>query len=675
MFRLSPQRLGIILLTTTLLTLAFRPALELFTLSARLADWNDSELSADDLEAMFDLAEFDPTQGRIRLEEATFLRHTQTLLDEKLLDAEGEYFQYYPPQAHLRIAWYENIINAIPEFADNAYRYAYGERPTQDAYFAYLATHVSRDPDNLKALWDRFGNRILDLVPAAVYRSTDLSGYTQALLSTYADLHNRGDFEQLMRDIDRAEKTIDPDDWASNISEGLYRIFEPFFASELVSQWRRDEAMLDHDDYNEVVWFYSFWLRRWREGNVAVVYQILLDINAHYDKAGEAALVLTPTLGDLPDLSDEARMIFEDNRKLYYEVEDGKRKFEDLNDQELAQYSFFEERVAMFDQADFYAIDPFYVGGCASRPTSIYASTTLPSQGENDYQVSNLVDLSLGTAWVEGVVGNGLGQSLVYRYDLSPGEQRELQALAIHNGYVKSQTAWQNNGRVKAMKLFVNGQLLATLQLEDVRNVQVFDLKPLVRLLPEDPVFRFEIQDVYPGDKYQDVAISELNFGYRACQCLGAGAQVRLPEGATRAIEAVQVGDVVWGVDPATGRSGPAEVLAVASPWHTQMWQLRLSDGHTLTLSSDHPVWTEAGWQAVRPQMARHYRGMAQVATLQVGDQLPDGRRIEAIESLRGRQQTYTLTRLSGGYTAFVADGLWIGVEDTGFTASPASAE
>lgn len=660
----KPLKLSLLLVSLGLLIMAFRPASELVSLSVRLSDWGESEISDSELREMFTLTSVKPDQNIIQMDDRVLIQHSRSLLYDILINQSGEIFQYYPPKSNLRIAWYERIVNQVPDFADNKYRYAYQTGTQREQYFAYLATHLNRDSDNLSQLWNSYGQNIMNLMPGYIYQQSGMKGYTEALLAVYRHFENQpSGFNSQMLSFDAAEKRIDPDSWDSNISEGLYNIFKGSFEPNVAREWRRDQAYLDYDDYNEVVWFHSFWLRRWREGNATTVKQILEDIEENYaDQVGDL-IVLSPTLGDAPDFSNEAKMIFEESQKIYQQVENGLRIYEDLPESKQRLYDEFEERFYMADNPSFYGLDPFYVGGCASPPNSIYASTSLASQGSSSYKVENLTDLDLGTAWVEGVEGNGIGQSLVFEYDLAAGEQSELQSLAIHNGYIKSQKAWNDNGRVKEMTLFVNGHPFATLKLEDVRNVQYFDLSHLSSTLPDDPVFRFEIREVYPGARYKDVAISELNFGYRACQCFTAGAQVTMADGSLKAIEEIRIGDEVLAYRPATGLEGVAKVEATVAPYHDQMWEISLSDGEYLTLSSDHPIWTYEGWKAVRAELAEHYQNVPQATALTVGDLLSDGRTVEAITSIRKRQQTFTITRLSGGFTAFMVNGLWVGVE------------
>ncbi|MCL2727160.1 MAG: hypothetical protein FWD56_02100 [Bacteroidales bacterium] len=157
---------------------------------------------------------------------------------------------------------------------------------------------------------------------------------------------------------------------------------------------------------------------------------------------------------------------------------------------------------------------------CDGGPYRVTASSYLKSQNANiTYFPDNAHDLSFETAWVEGVKGQGIGEYLTYYF--KPTAPR-ITDIIIANGYVKSEKAYRDNSRVKRLKLYINDIPVAILNLEDVRQEQIFTFKPIgrrsenipwseVEKLP-DWTLKFEILEVYPGDRYEDTAISEIYF-------------------------------------------------------------------------------------------------------------------------------------------------------------------
>lgn len=155
---------------------------------------------------------------------------------------------------------------------------------------------------------------------------------------------------------------------------------------------------------------------------------------------------------------------------------------------------------------------------CGGGPRKISASSHLTGQGENTYTPENAHDFSYKDAWVEGVNGYGIGEYLLYEF--APGSPRITDIIVV-NGYVKSKKAWQENSRVKKLRVYYKDEPLADLLLEDSRTEQYFKFDPIgygdrsnIKLLEkkEPWTLKFEILDVYKGSKYDDTVISEIYF-------------------------------------------------------------------------------------------------------------------------------------------------------------------
>ncbi|NNM15522.1 MAG: hypothetical protein HKO56_02600, partial [Bacteroidia bacterium] len=154
---------------------------------------------------------------------------------------------------------------------------------------------------------------------------------------------------------------------------------------------------------------------------------------------------------------------------------------------------------------------------CGGGQDSLSASSVLLPNKSNTYAASNAHDLSYKTAWVEGADGYGIGEYLIYH--VQPTNPRITEIIVV-NGYVKSEQAWKENSRVKKLLMSVDDKAYAYINLEDSMAEQHFKIKPLGND-PKDwdemeklPVWtmKFEITEVYPGDKYEDTAITEIYF-------------------------------------------------------------------------------------------------------------------------------------------------------------------
>ncbi len=305
----------------------------------------------------------------------------------------------------------------------------------------------------------------------------------------------------------------------------------------------------------------------------------------------------------------------------------------------------------------------------AGGPIAISASSELPSSGGFTYKAYNAHDFSLKTAWVEGVRRNGRGEYLQYRFE---HQSPRLTKIIIYNGYVKDQTTWEKNGRVKTLQLFINDQPSANLHLEDSRAEQTFSLpEPLGRRADgQDLILRFEIADVYPGTRYSDVAISELFFDGLDVLCLAKGTEVTMGDRSTRPIELIYSGDGVM-VPSVKGQScSVAEVLGVETAEHSRVVQITLDNGAVLVITADHPIRTAQGtWASILPEQSVRAYEYESVDMLSPGDELAfykNGKlgavKVQSIDWLHQPQEMFTITELSNGQS-FIANGFVVGAE------------
>lgn len=163
------------------------------------------------------------------------------------------------------------------------------------------------------------------------------------------------------------------------------------------------------------------------------------------------------------------------------------------------------------------ATEPLAPGGpgpfwftCTER-MAVVASSTL--KGEVSYEVGNLIDRDLLTAWVEGVDGPGIGQwvDVTLKETVPPGDAPWFRStFLVANGYVNTEALWKKNARVKTMTVLVGEQELATVHLLDSRTVQWFHLPEIPGLRQHDVTVRFRIDSVYPGTKHEDTCLSQL---------------------------------------------------------------------------------------------------------------------------------------------------------------------
>jgi hypothetical protein len=148
---------------------------------------------------------------------------------------------------------------------------------------------------------------------------------------------------------------------------------------------------------------------------------------------------------------------------------------------------------------------------CSDTPQAAETSSTLRSQGKNNYGASLLLDDDPTTAWVEGQPDHGIGATITLTNGSCLGY-----SWNILNGYQKNPTTWEDNSRIKKLKVLVNGQPVCTIELLDIMGAQSFRFSPVVNVerydRPGGCVVTLVIEEVYSGRKYKDTALSAIYF-------------------------------------------------------------------------------------------------------------------------------------------------------------------
>ncbi|WP_194778306.1 NADase-type glycan-binding domain-containing protein [Pararhodonellum marinum] len=231
----------------------------------------------------------------------------------------------------------------------------------------------------------------------------------------------------------------------------------------------------------------------------------------------QAVKEMHPTLGVLVDKSVEGEIEFIRQRELCEKVwkkVSNQTEYEMLSPTDREIYHNCDESYESY--WDILGIGCSWYCGGGIDTTS--ASSSLKTEKDISYSAENIHDLDYQTAWIEGVPGYGIGEYVIYHF---PPNNPRITEIIIVNGYVKSKAAWNENSRVKKLKMFVDDKLLAILNLKDSRQEQHFKFEPLgyhdkdnweqLRTKPWWTI-KFEIMDVYEGELYDHTAITEIYF-------------------------------------------------------------------------------------------------------------------------------------------------------------------
>lgn len=390
---------------------------------------------------------------------------------------------------------------------------------------------------------------------------------------------------------------------------------------------------------------------------------------------GQDLKVLEPVIGTELDFSPEfiskfnSEKAFADCEKVWAKVNAEGRNYRTLTKDEKEVVKYCDEiREDVWD----------IVGGgcswyCGGGPKKVSASSSLSSQIDNSYEAKNAHDLSYKTAWVEGVSGYAIGEYLEYHF--AP-ESPRITKIIVVNGYVKTKSAYNNNSRVKKLKVYANDKPYAILNLKDVIAEQIFEIEPIgnsnrkdldkLKTQP-DWIIKFEILEVYKGLKYDDVVISEIYFDGLDVHCFAKGTEIKLADNTIKNIEDLQVGDLVAYMDFDTKTIKSAKIEKTEKVIHHGLVTYRFESGLTITSTQDHPFKIDnKGWASLKPDKSNQYKGFENIDKIKIGDFFiaENGtEKLVSIDYLKGEQETWTISKLSSGDN-FIANGLIVGVEE-----------
>ena len=146
---------------------------------------------------------------------------------------------------------------------------------------------------------------------------------------------------------------------------------------------------------------------------------------------------------------------------------------------------------------------PLSVVPIRSVSGSIGASSSL--EPEEAYSPDFLFDSRPAFGWADGHEDlTGEGEHLTFVLD----EPRRIEKIRIWNGYHRSATHFQQNERVAELSFGIYGEDPGVYRLEDVMEPQEIELDyPL-----EGQRFWLDVLEIYPGDVYRDLVLSEMRF-------------------------------------------------------------------------------------------------------------------------------------------------------------------
>lgn len=182
-----------------------------------------------------------------------------------------------------RLRYWLYVTSQMPKFVKSkTYNKAYAAPNMGEKHrmLAYLVYHVNRSPQNLKKTFQQYKSVIYALVSKEKYESQKLGLYVKTLIKSYRHLTSLPDYKSKLKQVTDQIKAADKDKWAG--SQGHYKILKPYLNQGIVKTFQRAIPLPEAMQNMEAVWMHSFWVRRYQEKNAKVVFQILKEIDKHY---------------------------------------------------------------------------------------------------------------------------------------------------------------------------------------------------------------------------------------------------------------------------------------------------------------------------------------------------------------------------------------------------------
>ena len=146
--------------------------------------------------------------------------------------------------------------------------------------------------------------------------------------------------------------------------------------------------------------------------------------------------------------------------------------------------------------------------------SGVDVSSSLPESNGKKYDATNLFDGNYETAWVEGVDGTGVGETIT----LHLKEVSDVFGLQLYNGYLADGDLYEKNGRVTEVSVDFGGGNVVTKEMysgyygwgspEDAASINLNKIE-LDKPVATDTII-ITIKNAEAGSKYDDTCISEI---------------------------------------------------------------------------------------------------------------------------------------------------------------------
>lgn len=221
------------------------------------------------------LSGLDLDAGSVKISKGNFTKNLNELIDI-LTNPNGYHGQYneVDSKGALKGRYYNHIASNWSE-------------DEHEFIFANTVSNLDREASSLKAAFDVSKSIIFATISKDKYESNSFGLYTDNLIKTYEHITSQKGWEKKFdgftdilknenRDSDYCGIMMCPNGW------------DDLICPDIKNEFHSPDEGDNGDDYGtyvayrDVMWFHSFWYRRYMEGNMDVVLKILKEIKENY---------------------------------------------------------------------------------------------------------------------------------------------------------------------------------------------------------------------------------------------------------------------------------------------------------------------------------------------------------------------------------------------------------
>jgi hypothetical protein len=167
--------------------------------------------------------------------------------------------------------------------------YGWGINNIEDEKVQQVINKISSKPERILEAFKSYKFLLYYILSPDVYERSGLEIGVKVLLRAHKDLYESGDHDENVADISKLMKYTKVN---YEVAHEYYDVIQPYLSDDLFdilqSQYNEGEMGKRSNPSIEakgtIVWAYSFWARRYVEHNKDIVYQVLEEINDHYDE-------------------------------------------------------------------------------------------------------------------------------------------------------------------------------------------------------------------------------------------------------------------------------------------------------------------------------------------------------------------------------------------------------